>query len=144
MAAGRATAVRIAGVARETEQPPAKRMGLGAGPPHESSDRMKNVADAPTLLASVTRAPPPPARWSPRRGVWVSVGGVAGDPIEEERKQLYNPPVPLDVWKSLDPVLPKGTQPKSRAPCPPAEQVMKQRKRAIEADECQDSARGDE
>ena len=74
----------------------------------------------------------------------MSIEGVVGDPIEEERKQLYNPPAPLDVWKSLDPVLPKGTQPKSRTSCLPVEQVMKQRKRAIDADECHDPAREEE
>ena len=74
----------------------------------------------------------------------MSIEGVVGDPIEEERKQLYNPPAPLDVWKCVDPVLPRGTQPKSKASCPPVEQATKQRKRAIEADECQDTARGDE
>ena len=50
----------------------------------------------------------------------------------------------LDVWKRVDPVLPRGTQPKSKAPCPPVEQVTKQRKWAIEADECQSAASGDE
>ena len=62
-----------------------------------------------------------------------------GDPIEEERRQLYTPPAPLDVWKG-----PSGTYPKSRTPSPPVEQVAKQRKRAIDADECHDPVRGDE
>ena len=75
----------------------------------------------------------------------MSVEVAVGDPIEEERKQFHDPPAPLDVWKRVDPVLPRGTQPKSKAPCPPpAEQATKQRKRAIEADECQDAASGDE
>ena len=110
-----------------------------------STDKTKNAMDAPTLLASVTRKPPPPARWSPRRGVWVSVEVAVNDPRDEERMQDHDLQATLDVWKRVDTVLPRGTQPKSKAPCPPpAEQVTKQRKRAIEADESQDATNRDE
>lgn len=139
LAAGRTAVARGKGVAGDGNQPPAKRMGLGSGPLQESSERLKNVAEAPTLLASVTRAPPPPARWSPRRGAWVSIGAAAEEPVDEVRKPLLAPTVPLDVWKG-----PSGTYPKSRVTGPPVTQVTKQRKRAIDEDECRDPVQGDE
>ena len=139
LAAGGTAVARGMSGASDGDQPPAKRMGLGSGPLQENSERLKNVAEAPTLLASVTRAPPPPARWSPRRGAWVSIGAAAEEPVDEERKPLLAPPAPLDVWKG-----PSGTYPKSRATGPPVKQVTKQRKRAIDADECHDPVQDDE
>ena len=140
VAAGREAAARMGTTARECEKVPAEQVGKDSDLSKGSADRTKNATDAPTLLASVTRKPPPPARWSPRRGVWVSVEVAVNDPRDEERMQDHDLQATLDVWKRVDPVLPRGTQPKSKAPCPPlAEQAVKQRKRAIDADESQDA-----
>ena len=130
-AGGRTVVARGMGGADDGDQPPAKRMGLGSGPLQENLERLKNVAEAPARLASGVR--------SPGRGVWVSIGAAAEETDVEGRKPLLAPPAPLDVWKG-----PSGVPPKSRAAGPPAKQVTKQRKRAIDEDECHDPAQNDE
>jgi len=144
IAAGRNAAIWSAEGARDMEQVAKRRTGQGPGPSLEDVDKSKNPAGAPTLLASVTRAPPPPARWSPRRGAWVSVEREMRDPIEEERKQLYAQQESRDPWRIQNPKSPGGTQPKSKALCTQVEQAPKQRKRAFDADESLDLLRKDE
>ena len=144
LATERTAAIWREGEAREVEHAPLRRMGQGSGPPLECADKMKNRAEAPTLLASVTRTPPPPARWSPRRGAWVSVEREMRDPIEEERKLLYALQESRDPWRFQNPKSPEGTHPRSKAFCTREEQAPKQRKRAFDADEGLDLPRKDE
>ena len=51
----------------------------------------------------------------------------------------------LDVWAREDSMSLRGTQPKSKAPCPPlVEQAAKQRKMAVGVGEDHEGANGDE
>ena len=93
------------GGADDGDQPPAKRMGLGSGPLQENLERLKNVAEAPPLLASGVR--------SPGRGVWVSIGAASDEPDVEGRKPLLAPPAPVAEAPTL-------LASAARAPPPPA------------------------
>ena len=75
----------------------------------------------------------------------MSVEVCANDPRDEERVLDRDLRPTLDVWKRVDLVLSRGTQPKSKAPCPPlAEQAVKQRKLAVGADENRAGTNGEE
>ena len=75
----------------------------------------------------------------------MSVEVCANDPRDEERMLDRDLRPILDVWTREDPTLMRGTQPKSKAPCPPlAEQVVKQRKLTVGADENRAGTNGDE
>ena len=54
-----------------------------ARPKTRGADKAAGATEAPTLLASVTRQPPPPARWLPNRRAWVPMDASDDDPWEE-------------------------------------------------------------
>ena len=138
--AGRLAGKRAMKEAPVREGAPARREGRDLDTPGQSSDGTKNAKEAPTLLASVARRPPPPARWSPRRGIWVSVEVSVCDPMEEERRLDRDSMGSQDVWRHADQPPLRGTQPKSRAHYPPVEQASKLRKRTMDMVEGREAA----